>query len=80
MLHMFHIHVASVLSRCYICFKHMLQVFYLNVVYVATICFKCFIFVRRTLHPSSLCCKCFTGDTMSDGRTALAPGDGAAAS
>jgi hypothetical protein len=66
MLHMFHTHVASVLSECCICFTHMLRVLYMDVAYVsqicvATICFKCFICVRRMLHLSVSCCKFFIG-------------------
>jgi hypothetical protein len=56
------------LSRCCICFTHMLQVFYLNVAYVLQWFFKCFIHVffckcfRRMFHTfhlsSDVCCKC----------------------
>jgi hypothetical protein len=42
MLHIFHTHVASVLSRCCTYFH----------TYVATLCFKCFICVKRMLHPN----------------------------
>jgi hypothetical protein len=38
MLHMFHTHVASVLSGYCICFIHILQVFYLDVAYISLIC------------------------------------------
>jgi hypothetical protein len=44
-LHMFHTHVVSVCSKCFICFRHMLHSFS---------CCKCFIFqryVQRVISP-----------------------------
>jgi hypothetical protein len=41
--------VASVCSKCFICFRRMLQVFYLDVAYVASVCFKYFNCFRRML-------------------------------
>jgi hypothetical protein len=64
---MFHTHIISVLSGCYIYFTHMLQVFYLNVAYVSHICCKCFyldvayvshIYCNNMFQNVS-CCKCF---------------------
>jgi hypothetical protein len=49
-------YVASVCSKCFICFRRMLHVFYLGVMF-HTLCCKCFI---RMLHMfSHICCKCF---------------------
>jgi hypothetical protein len=56
------------LSRCYICFTHMLQMFYLHVVYVNNgfqvffvsvldICFKCFICLQT--YVASIASECF---------------------
>jgi hypothetical protein len=47
-INVFMLQIASVLSRCCICFTRMLQF----------VCFKCFICFRRTLHP---CVSCFRG-------------------
>jgi len=49
-LHMFHTYVASVLSRCFICFTLMFQVFHPDVAYVFNTCFP---------RVSDICCKCF---------------------
>jgi hypothetical protein len=54
MLHIFHTHVASVLSECCICFTHMLQVFYLDVVYVSHIC--CNSMFQNVSFVSDICC------------------------
>jgi hypothetical protein len=66
MLHMFHIHVACVLSGCCICFTHMLQqyvqMFHLCQMYVASKCFMLQVF--------------YVG-IMSDGRMDREPMDGA---
>jgi hypothetical protein len=47
MFQLFYTYVASVLSRCCICFKHMLQLFYLNVAmlhtYVTSVSSRCYI-------------------------------------
>ena len=62
MLHIFHTHVASVLSGCCICFTHMLQVFYQDVVYVSHICCNSMFHLCPTYVASSVSCyKCFTG-------------------
>jgi hypothetical protein len=61
-LRMFHAYVASVLSRCCICFTLMLQVFHPDVAYIFNTCFphvldvccKCFNYFRRTLQMFSL--------------------------
>jgi hypothetical protein len=44
LLHMFHIYVASVLSRCCICFARAFQVFFASVL---DVCFKCFICLQK---------------------------------
>jgi hypothetical protein len=50
---MFHTYVATTCSRCFICFRRILQVFYLDVAYfsmiVASVCSKCFICFRHVL-------------------------------
>jgi hypothetical protein len=81
MLHMFHTHITSVLSSCYICFTHMLQVFYLDVAYVLDICCNS-MFQIFHLCPTYVASKCFIlqifhRSTVSDGRMAQAPRDGA---
>jgi hypothetical protein len=69
MLHMFHTHVASVLSRYCICFTHMLQVFYLDVVYVSHICcnsiFQMFCLCLTYVASKCFMLQVFDGSTMS---------------
>jgi hypothetical protein len=52
------IYVVSVCSKCFICFRHILQqVFYLHVAYVSHTCCKCF--YPSVAYVSHTCCKCF---------------------
>ena len=79
---MFHTHLASVLSGYCISFTHMLQVFYLDVAYVSHICCN-IMFQMFHLCPMYVTSKCFMlqvfhRGTVSDGRTAQAPGWGVA--
>ena len=75
MFHRFHIHIASVLSRCCICFIHILQVFYLDVAYVSHICYNN-MFHLCLMYVASKCfmLQVFHRSTLSDGRMARALG------
>jgi hypothetical protein len=76
---MFHTHVASVYSRCCICFTHMLQVFYLDVAYIYMLQQH----VSNVSSVADVCCiqvfhvASVHAGTVSDGRTARVSGDGA---
>ena len=54
-------HVASVLSACYICFTHMLQLFYIDVAYVSHISCNSMFHLYQMYVASISCCKGFTG-------------------
>jgi hypothetical protein len=61
----FHMYVASVYSKCFICFRCILQVFYLDVAYIAVaihICckhmFQIFHLLQSYVVASVSCCKC----------------------
>jgi hypothetical protein len=51
MLQWLYMYVVSVCSKCFICFRQMLQVFYLDIAYVvvASVCSKCFSCFRYML-------------------------------
>ena len=49
-------HVARVWSKCFICFRRMLQVFYLDVAYVAMVMLQ--IYVSNVSSVSNVCCNC----------------------
>jgi hypothetical protein len=59
MFQLFYTYVASVLSRCCICFKHMLQLFHLNVamlhIYVTSVSSRCYICFAMATRVFSWC-------------------------
>jgi uncharacterized membrane protein YgcG len=75
MFHLFSRRMLQVcLSRCCICFTHLLQVFYLDIAYILQLFFKCFqvffqVFQTYVANASAvldICCKSISSDVARD--------------